>query len=253
MVLLTPARVDQSARMPGGVLSRSLPAPAGWERGGLAIPFYGCGEPVLRDKCVSAEDVPNRNAAVAEFPAVPIEQGVTCSTTGPDVLAQNALDRLTATSDWALSRQLQTDQADTGAPKLDDVNPIGPIAGADFVAGLGCLEQLAADTGFGAVWVVHTTPRGMAYLAAQTLVTPDGFTPSGARVIVGTGYVNPDSTHVRMWATGQVWASISTPEAIETLGYQTNDQDAWASTVGVAAFDPCLLVAVDVTVPACPS
>lgn len=253
MVLLTPARVDQSARMPGGVLSRSLPAPAGWERGGLALPFYGCGEPVLRDKCVSAEDVPNRNEPAAEFPAVPIEQGATCSTTGPDDLATSALDRLTATSDWALSRQLQTDQADTGAPKLDDATLLGTVAGADFVTALGCLEQAAANSGFGSVWFVHTTVRGINYLVGQNLVTPDGFTPSGARVIVGTGYENVNGTTVPMWVTGQVWASITTPEAIDAVGFQTNDVDSWASAIGVVAFDPCMASSVRVTVPACPS
>lgn len=248
--LLTPARVDQSARMPGGLLSRSLPAPGGWERGGLVLPFYGCGEPVLRDKCVEAEDVPNRQT-VGEFPAIPIEQGSMCSTTGLDSLGQSALDRFTATADWALSRQLQTDQAATGAPKLDDAVSIGTVADADFATALGGLEQVAADTGFGAVWVVHTTLRGMNYLVAQNLVV-DGLTPSGARVIVGTGYENPDATHVPIWVTGQVWASIDTPEMVEAVAYRTNNIEAWARGVGVVAFDPCMNSLVLVTVPAQP-
>lgn len=246
--VLTPATVDQSARMPGGLLSRSLPAPGGWERGGLVLPFYGCGEPVLRDKCVDAEDVPNEQSS-AEFPAIPIEQGSMCSTTGLDSLGQSALDRFTATADWAMSRQLQTDQADTGAPKLDDAVSLGTVASANATLALGRLEQHAADIGFGAVWVVHTTPLGMNYLVGESLVV-DGFTPNGARVIVGTGYQNPDGTHFPIWVTGQVWASISTPEMVEAVAYRTNNNEAWARGVGVVAFDPCMLSKILVTIPA---
>lgn len=252
MVLLTPAKVDQSARMPGGLLSRSLPAPSGWERAGIAIPFYGCGEPILRDKCVVGEDVPNQNTPVAEFPSVPIEQGSMCSTSGPDSLIGSARDRFNATSDWALSRQLQTDQADTGAPKLDDAVSLGAVAASDFATALGCLEQAAADTGFGAVWVVHTTVRGMTYLKAQSLVDDNGFTPNGARVIVGTGYANASATSVPLWATGQVWASISDPDTLEGVAWRTNNVEAWARGIGVAAFDPCTLQLITVTVPTCP-
>lgn len=250
--LLTPAQVDQSARMPGGVLSRSLPAPAGWERGGLVIPFYGCGEPVLRDKCVTAEDVPHRNG-VGEFPAVPIEQGATCSTTGPDNLDQAALDRFTATADWSLSRQLQTDQADTGAPKLDDATNIGTVAGGDFATALGALEQTAANNGYGSMWVIHTTVRGMDYLQEEGLLRDDGTTATGARVIMGTGYTNPNGTTVPLWVTGPVWASITVPEAVGAVAYALNSETSWARGMGVVAFDPCLNYRVQVTVPAMPT
>lgn len=251
MVLLTPAQVDQSARMPGGVLAKALPAPPGWERGGLAIPFYGCGEPVLRDKCVEAEDVPNRNGDVAQFPAFPIEQGSMCSTTGPDSVIPSAQARFTATADWAVSRQLQQDLAATGAPKLDDAVSQGTMAGADFATSLGCLEQFAADTGFGASWVVHTTVRGAAYLTAQNLLV-NGLTPSGARVIIGSGYENASATTVPMWVTGSVWASLSDTDVIETVAYAQNNIEAWARGVAVVAFDPCVLSLVLTTVPACP-
>lgn len=252
MVLLQPAQVDQSARMPGGVLSRALPAPAGWERGGLAIPFYGCGEPVLRDKCVTGEDIPNQNGAVASFPAFPIEQGAMCSTTGPDSVVPSAVSRFSATSDWAVSRQLQQDLAATGAPKLDDAVSMGAAADANFTLALGCLEQAAADTGFGALWTIHTTVRGMTYLSAQDLVDSNGFTANGARVIAGSGYENPSGTSVPLWATGQVWASVSDIEEVESVAYQQNNIEGWARGIAVVAFDPCMLHLVTVTVPACP-
>jgi hypothetical protein len=252
MVLLTPTQVDQSARMPGGVLAKALPAPPGWERGGIAIPFYGCGEPVLRDKCVVAEDIPNQNSAVGSYPTFAIEQGAMCSTTGPDSVLPSAQARFTATADWAVSRQLQQDLADTGAPKLDDADVLGTVTDADFVTAVGCLEQAAADAGFGAVWVLHTTVRGAAYLAQQGLMTIDGFSPAGAKVVIGTGYANPNGTTVRLWVTGQVWASVSEIQPVENVARRQNNLEAWARGVGVAAFDPCVNIAVDVTVPACP-
>lgn len=243
--------------MPGGVLSRSLPAPAGWERGGLAIPFYGCGEPVLRDKCVEAEDIPHRTGAVANFPAIPIEQGAACSTTGPDTLDNQALSRFQASSDWALGRQLQTDQIDSGAPKLEDATPLGTVADADFVSAVGCLEQAASDAGYGSRLVLHAPVRAAAYLKSLNLIDDNGLSPTGAPWIISAGYLqNPDDltdpTVVRLYATGTVWASITAPETVEAVAWATNNVEAWARGVGVVAFDPCILEAVDVTVGACP-
>jgi hypothetical protein len=253
MVLLQPAQVDQSARMPGGLLSKSLPAPAGWERGGIAIPYYGCGEPVLRDKCVVAEDIPNRNGAVAEFPTVPIEYGSACSTTGPDSVLPSAQAGYDATADWSLSRQLQTDAVSNGQPTLGDGNLLGTVADADFATAVGALEQAAADSGFGRVWVLHTTVRGASYLAQQGLLTIDGFSPAGAKWVIGTGYENPNGTTVELWATGPVWASVAEPVDIENVARRQNNLEAWSRGMGVAGFDPCISQRVRVTVPAAPA
>lgn len=253
--LLKPAQVDQSARMPGGVLSKALPAPAGWEDGGLVIPFYGCGAPVLRDKCdVDADpDEPHRST-VGEFHAFPFEQGATCSTSGPDSQQTQALARFTATADWAVGRQLQTDQAETGDPKLDDVTSVGTVADADFVKAVSCLEGEAAATGFGARLVLHAPVRAAAYLASLNLIDANGLSPAGAPWVISAGYVShpSDPAKVRLYATGTVWASISDPTSVDGVAYRTNDQESWARGVGVAAFDPCILVGIDVTIGACP-
>lgn len=253
--LLTPAQVDQSARMPGGVLSRALPAPAGWERGGLVIPFYGCGEPILRDKCVAGEDVFTRNGDSAEFPAIPIEQTAICSTSGPDSQQLQALSRFNATADWALGRQLQTDQIDSGAPKLDDAVSMGTVAAANFVAAVSCLEEAAGQAGFGANFVLHAPLRAAAYLRASYLIDDNGFAPSGARWIISAGYQSHPTTPatlVRLYATGTVWASVGSPWSVDGTAYRTNDQWSMSRGVGIVAFDPCMLEAIDITVPACP-
>lgn len=247
--LLTPARVDQSARMPGGVLGKALPAPAGWELGGLVIPFYGCGEPVLRDKCVEAVDVPHRGA-VADFPAIPIEQGAVCSTSGPDSQEDQAYARWAATADWSLGRQLQTDATGAGSPKLNDAVSLGTVAGADFVKAVGELEQKAADIGYGARIFLHAPVRAAAYLGDHALIDANGNSPAGSPWIISAGYqVHPTTptTTVRLYATGVVWASLGEPWSVEGVAHLVNDQEAWARGLGVVAFDPCILTAIDVT------
>jgi hypothetical protein len=256
VALLTRAVVDQSARMPGGLLARSLPAPTGWETGGLSVPFYGCGEPVLRDKCVEGTDVPHRLGSVGDFYAVPIEQGVTCSTTNDQNLDAQARDRFLSSADWALGRQLQTDAIDSGAPKLEDATSLGVVADANFVGAVGCLEQAAADNGFGSKFMLHAPVRAAAYLAANGLLDVNGLSPTGAQWVISAGYLaDPEDTgtSIRLYATGQVWASVDTPTVSgERIDYRQNDADAWAVGTGVVAFDPCVLVAIDVTVGACP-
>lgn len=247
--LLTPARVDQSVRAPGGVLARALPAPDGWERGGLVLPFYGCGEPILRDKCVAGEDDFTRGDT-ADFPAIPIEQTAICSTTGPDSQQDQAFSRFAATADWALGRQLQTDAIGAGSPKLNDAVSIGTIASANFVKAVGQLEQKAADLGFGARWVLHAPVLAAAYLADDSLIDGNGNSPTGAPWIISAGYqVHPTTpaTTVRLYATGTVWASLGSPWAVEGTEYRINDQWAMSRGLGVVAFDPCMLTAIDVT------
>jgi hypothetical protein len=245
--LLTPAVVDQSARMPGGLLAKSLPAPDGWQNGGLVIQFTDCGEPVLRDKCVDDEDIPNR-LAVREFPSFPLESGVMCSTTGRDSISQAAFDAFAATADWSLTRQLQSDPAATGAPTLDDSTLVGTYAAAAFVQAVGCLEQAAADAGFGQAWMLHTTLRGAAYLEDNL---SSSVSPSGAPIVVGSGYTNLNATTVPIWATSRVYASISEPDGMEGVGYRVNNLEAWARGEGIVAFNDCINLRVHVTVPTC--
>lgn len=245
--LLTPAVVDQSARMPGGLLAKSLPAPAGWQNGGLVIQFTDCGEPVLRDKCVDDEDIPNRLTS-AEFPSFPMESGVMCSTTGRDSISQAAFDDFQATADYQLTRQLQRDLADTGAPTLDDSDLVGTYAAAAFVQAVGCLEQAAAAAGKGRAWMLHTTLRGASYLEddLSALVSP-----SGAPIVIGSGYTNFSPTVVPIWATSRVYASVSEPDGMEGVGYRQNNLEAWARGEGIVAFNDCINLRVHVTVPTC--
>lgn len=250
VALVQTVEVNQSARVRGGVLDVALPAPEGWERG-LAIQFYGCGEPILRDKCFTAIDEPARPTA-AQFGIFPIEQGSTCSTIGQTNNSEHAQRRLEQTSEWAVGRELQTGQASPDSPSLNDADVLGTIAGADFKTAVGCLEQAAADLGFGARWFLHAPVRAAAYLK-EPLLLEDGFSPSGAPWIISPGYEPQGATTVRLWATGPVWAAVDDIIVHDTPDWQRNSGLAMALRGGIVAFDPCINIAVDVTVPACPA
>lgn len=242
--------VIQSARMPGGLLSVALPAPAGWQRG-LAIPFYGCGEPILRDKCIAGTDVAHRPFP-AEFQTFPIEQNSECSTLSGFNHQEAALARLDETTEWALGRQLATDQVGTGSPSFEDADVLGTVAGADFVTAVGCLEQAAVDAGFGKRWVLHSSVRGAAYLRNQKMVNDDFLSPTGAKWAFSPGYPVQGATTVRLWATGPLWVGVDTPEVFGGVDFVRNSDAGWALTAGIIAFDPCINIAIDVTVPVCP-
>lgn len=237
----------QSTPARGGLLSAALPAPDGWERG-LTVSFYGCGEPILRDKCVSAIDVPHR-ASVGEFPSFPIEQGSTCSTLSQLDHEEFALGRLNATTEWAMGRQLATDQADTGAPSFLDGTDLGEAE--SVVAGVGCLEEEVAMTGFGSRYFLHASPRTAAALRDASMIDSNGRSPSGARWIISPGYAGLDAG--RIWATGPVWAGASVPTVHAAVGHRTNDDEAFALRAGIVAFDPCINLSLTVPVGACPA
>lgn len=250
----TPATLPPT-RGRGGILAAALAPPEGWEFG-LAVPFYGCGEPILRDKCVTATDEAHR-PNVAEFPAFPIEQGSTCSTLSRLDHAAFARGRLDATTEWALGRQLQADIVGTGAPALDDAISLGVVTaespGDAVVSALAQLEAAAAQAGFGTMVWIHATPAGATWMASQHLIDPNGFTAAGSRVVVSPGYIDPDESPpapevVRFWATGPVWAAIDAPSTMRAVDHRTNDDTAYALRTGIVAFDPCVLLSIDADV-----
>lgn len=262
--LVNPVELDQSARHRGGILASALPLPEGWTRG-IAVNLYGCGEPIVRDKCVTAVDEPHR-PGVAEYAPFPIEQGSTCSTLTDIDHEARARDRLDATTEWALGQQLALDVVGTGNPSFADAILLGTTATetpySSVVAAVACLEQAAADAGFGARWVLHSSVRGAAYLAYHgrglAEFDPSGQlrSPAGAPVIISPGYPSEGASEntVRYWVTGSVWAGVSAVDVHSgTPDFRRNSLDGWAMRVGLVAFDPCINFAIDAVVPTCPT
>lgn len=235
----------------GGLLSAALPAPQGWVQG-LSIPFYGCGEPLLQDRCVTANDVAHRTS-VAEFYPFGISQGATCSTLSRIDQKRHASGRLDATTEWAVARQLATDNLGLGTPSFADGTSLGVVADGDFVLAVATLEQAAADAGFGAQWWLHGSVKAAAFLAKGSQINDDYLSASGAPWVISPGYPVPDATTVRLWATGPVWASVDEPFVLNDVDWNVNEDTAYANRSAVIAFDPCVNLYIDVTIPVSPT
>lgn len=243
------AEVEVAVR-DGGLLGMALPAPAGWDRG-LSIPFYGCGEPVLQDRCVTANDEPLR-AGVAEFAAFGISQGATCSTLSRLDQKKHATGRIDSTTEWAVARQLATNVLGLDSPSFDDGVSLGVVANRDFTLAVATLEQAAADTGFGSMWWLHAPIKAAAFLAREKQLK-DGLSPSGAPWVISPGYPVEGSTTIRLWATGPVWAAVDEPFVLNEIERRGNEDTAYANRSAIAAFDPCVNLFIDITVPASPN
>jgi len=235
----------------GGLLDRSLPVPQGW-RQGLSIPFYGCGEPVLMDRCVTADDtVPPNKPAVAEFLPFGIAQSAGCSSLSRLDQKKHATGRLDSTTEWAVARQLATDDVGLGTPSFADGTSLGTVSGGDFALAVGTLEQGAADTGFGTQWWLHGPVKAAAFLAQARLLIGK-VSPTGAPWVISVGYPIQDDTTIRLWVTGSVWAGVDEPFVLNDLDRRSNTDEAFANRSAIVAFDPCINLYIDVTVPASP-
>lgn len=232
-----------------GLLGVALPAPAGWIQG-LSVPFYGCGEPTLQNRCVTANDEPHRTS-VADFYPFGVSQGATCSTLSRLDQERHASGRLDATTEWAVGRQLATDSLGLNGPSFADGTSIGVVADGDFVLAVAALEQAAADAGFGAQWWLHAPIKAAAFLANADLVS-EGVAPSGAPWVFSPGYPVQGATTVRLWATGPVWANVDDPQVLGAVDWNVNEDTAYATRSAIVAFDPCVNLYVDVTIPAIP-
>lgn len=234
-----------------GVLANAEPIPGGVEHD-IAVVFSGCVEPIVRDKCIV--DVPDEASRpeIATFKVFPIESASECSTlSGLDHVGL-ASRQLAATTEWAMGRQLSEDIVGNGSPSFADATLLGTVAAADFVAAVSCLEQAAADQGFGTEFMLHAPYRAAAYLKRFKMIDSDGLSPTGHRWIVSPGYAVGGPTTVRLWATGVVWAAEDDIQVNDAVERRQNTDSAYALGAGLVAFDPCLNIAIDITVPACP-
>jgi hypothetical protein len=167
-----------------------------------------------------------------------------------------AADRLESTTEWAVGRLLSMGAGTTNTSfadatlvhASDDDNPALGAANA-----VSCIEQAAADYGFGAEVFLHAPLRAAAYLASMNL-NVDGYSPSGFPWILSPGYTTEDEA-VTIWATGTVWASVTAPFDPNTrtpsAGWRINLDATYAQRLALAAFDPCLNLAASFAVPQC--
>ena len=243
------AEVEVDTRA-GGLLGSALPAPAGW-RQGLSIPFYGCGEPLLQDRCVTANDTTYKQG-VANFAPFGISQGANCSSLSRIDQKKHASGRLDSTTEWAVARQVAANPLGLDSPSFDDGVSLGTVSGGDFALAVGTLEQAAADTGFGSMWWLHAPIKAAAFLARERQLIGTK-SPSFAPWVISPGYPVEGPTTIRLWATGPVWASVDEPFVLNEIDRRTNDDAAYAQRSAIVAFDPCVNLYIDITVPASPN
>lgn len=244
-------RVDLSpvARIPGGLLEAAYALPAGWE-GGVAFLGTGCTEPEIVAPCVITDRTEIRPGDALVFEPIFINQSAACSTLSKIGAVDVAANRLESTTEWALARALATGVGSTN-PSLEDAEVVTDAA--SVVDAVACLEQAAADSGFGAEVFLHAPMRAAAYLASEGLLTPDFLSPSGLRWIVSPGYPG-SGTEISIWATGAVWASVTDAYSLvdgPASGWRHNTDAAYNQRLGLAAFDPCLNLTATFTVAAC--
>ena len=60
-------------------------------------------------------------------------------------------------------------------------------------------------------------------------------------------------TTIRLWATGPVWAAADEALVLNALDRRNNEDEAYAQRSAIVAFDPCINLHIDVTVPASPN
>jgi hypothetical protein len=264
MLLEQPVELSQGRRTGGGIIGNTYPLPDGWENG---VTFYGagCTEPQIVAPCAVMDTVGARPGGPDIFEPIWIRQSAACSMLSHVGVIDLARQRLNATSEWALGRALQAGIG-TGNVALSDAEVIHSITTPsenlviDAIAAVSCLEQAVADTGFGAEAFLHAPPRAASWLSAANL-NVDGYSPAGHRWIISSGYQGvtvDDETTISLWATGTVFSAVSNREVLRDpstgrppIGWQTNSDEAIAQRLGLAAFDPCLLVASTFVVPAC--
>lgn len=237
----------------GGLLANAYPLPDGWENG-IAFLGTGCAEPQISAPCTITDRTEVRPGDASVFEPIFIEQSSACSMLSKIGNVDIAANRLDATTEWALGRALASGSGSTN-PALFDGESVS--TGSDVVAAISCIEQAAADVGFGAEVFLHAPLRAAAFLAEKSQIIDGMFSPSGFRWIFSPGYP-ADANSVTIWATGSVFASVSPAETLvdgvtglPPVGWRQNTGAAYRQRIGLAAFDPCLNLSATFTVPAC--
>ncbi len=256
-------RLPQGRRTSGGLLARALPLPDGWENGGITFRDIACHEPEVFGVC----DVTDRLGVrpdVAVFEPVFVSASAACSLLSQIGSVNMAMDRLEATTEWGLGRSLATGLGSSN-PSFADATVVhagtSDLPG-EVIAAVSCLEQAAADLGFGAEVVLHAPARAAAYLRSVMLIEDDTHTsPAGHPWIISPGYPvdaeSGDDTIVTIWATGSVFAGASDAYPLlaaggrAPVGWRINLDEAFAQRLALAAFDPCLNLSASFVVPAC--
>jgi hypothetical protein len=223
------AVVLQPEPRPNGLVSVLRPLPDGWERG-VDVMVRSTPEPVRIGPCTTGSDEPEFSGTPEIFQPVIIRQGVICSLLGRPDTEQIGRSAALVGAGFALSQELY-DGAGTSNPSLTSED-VALAAGATVEDSIALLEDAAEQGLHGGLAVIHV-PLGLsAYLGdVVNLVNGQLRTDAGNLVAIhGTGET--------IYATGEVWGMIGTPDARRYDNVRVNTSEAWADIAAIAVFDP---------------
>lgn len=247
------------------LLTLAAPLPAGWERGITWTAGDGCAVPFVVGECPTGDDLKQAadDAATVTFVPVTVGAAVACTASGggPGDRAWGILD---ATVADALYQELLTGAVSardaagaTGNPAIagsvtHDFGDLGSVVDA-----FACVEQFAAGASSGRELWLHTSVHGLTLAKDAGIVWRDGTrwrTAYGSTVVATAGLDSVTVglvTTVAVIATLPVAASVGRRDVMDDLDRATNTATSRVEEIGMAAFDPCLVVVAGTGVDSC--
>lgn len=234
--------------LPGGLLASARRLEGPWQRG-VVFTTSACVPGNLYPFCDDDPDPKETGTANdgSSFESVGTYAVVDCSTlSGQATLAekrQHAIDGLAIQAETQLALELATGTV-TSNTALADGTSAG--SGTDAVDALAILENELAGILGNVQGTIHVSPYHLTILyAAGGLIQNlnGGYTsPNGHTVIASPGYADLDALH----GTGPVYANHEPFQVLEDVERSQNTLTVRAEGIGVAAFDPCANIYVDI-------
>ena len=229
--------------LPGGLLASSQRLDGPWQRG-VEFTTSACIPGNLYPFCAAEpteKEVGTANTG-AEFESVGTYVVVNCSTLGR-VDREFASQALAIQAETQLALELATGTI-TGNDALADGTDVG--SGATATEALALLENELADILGNVKGTVHVSPGDLTLLFSQRAVIQNldgGFvTPNGHIVIASPGYTGLTAIH----GTGPIYANHQTDIVLEDVERSQNTLTVRAEGIGIAAFDPCANIYVEI-------
>lgn len=229
------AVVLQPEPRPNGLVSVLRPLPDGWERG-VDVMVRSTPEPVRIGPCATGDSDPEFDGTPAVFQPVVIRQGVICSLLGrPDTQGVSRAAALVAAG-WALSEELY-DGAGTSNPGLvSEAVDVGP--GVTLADSIALLEDAAEQGLHGALAVIHVPVGLAAYLGDIVDFASEQDPQRGPLRTIAGNLIAVHGTGNTVYASGEVWGMIGSPDVRRYDNVRVNSSEAWADIAAIAVFDP---------------
>lgn len=234
--------------LPGGLLASARRLEGPWQRG-VVFTTSACVPGNLYPFCDADPDPKETGTANdgASFESVGTYAVVDCSTLSGTATLNEKREFATQALRLQAETQLATELA-TGTVTANVALADGTVSGSgtDAVDALAILENELAELLGHVRGTIHLSPYHLTVLYAGGALIQNldgGYTsPNGHTVIASPGYVGLDALH----GTGPVYANHETAIILEDVERAQNTLTVRAEGIGIAAFDPCANIYVDI-------